>query len=69
MKKICRGGVGSIAFYCISTGEFRFLNQPASEIAVQTVKTFLADNPMKVVFNVFKDMELRIYRVLLDNSR
>lgn len=59
-------GIESVAFCCISTGEFSFPNQPAAEIAVQTVKTFLADNPqMKVVFNVFKDVDLEIYRGLL----
>ena len=43
-----------------------FSNQPAAEIAVRTVKAFLADNPqMKVVFNVFKDVDLGIYRTLL----
>lgn len=58
--------IESVAFCCISTGEFRFPNQPAAEIAVQTVKTFLADNPqMKVVFNVFKDVDWEIYRGLL----
>ncbi|MDG2914637.1 hypothetical protein P7M47_01370 [Bisgaard Taxon 10/6] len=43
-----------------------FPNQPAAEIAVRTVKAFLADNPqMKVVFNVFKDVDWEIYRALL----
>ncbi|MDG6265278.1 macro domain-containing protein [Glaesserella parasuis] len=59
-------GIESVAFCCISTGEFRFPNQEAAEIAVQTVKDFLADNSqMKVVFNVFKDVDLEIYRGLL----
>ena len=31
----------SIAFFCISTGEFHFPNEQAAQIAVQTVKTFL----------------------------
>ncbi|MDY2797283.1 MAG: macro domain-containing protein [[Pasteurella] aerogenes] len=59
--------IESVAFCCISTSEFRFPNQPAAEIAVRTVKAFLADNPqMKVVFNVFKDVDLGIYRALLE---
>lgn len=59
-------GIESVAFCCISTGEFLFPNQPAAEIAVQTVKAFLADNPqMKVVFNVFKDVDWEIYQGLL----
>lgn len=56
-------GIESVAFCCISTGEFRLSNREAAEIAVKTVKAFLADNPqMKVVFNVFKDVDWEIYR-------
>ena len=55
----------SIAFCCISTGEFRFPNQLAAEIAVQTVKNYLTAHPdcsvKQVVFNVFKDEDKRIY--------
>ena len=59
-------GIESVAFCCISTGEFRFPNQPAAEIAVRTVKAFLTDNPqMKVVFNVFKNVDWEIYWALL----
>lgn len=60
-------GLKSIAFCCISTGEFRFPNQEAAEIAVQTVQTFLKENPdMKVIFNVFKDIDWDIYQKLLN---
>lgn len=57
----------SVAFCCISTGEFHFPHQEAAEIAVQTVKDFLRTNMkiQKVVFNVFKDEDLFIYRDLL----
>ncbi len=60
-------GVKSIAFCCISTGVFMFPNQRAAEIAVKTVKDWLSatGSEMKVVFNVFKDMDLDIYRSLL----
>lgn len=55
----------SIAFCCISTGEFRFPNQLAAEIAVRTVKDYLTVHPdcsvRQVVFNVFKDEDKRIY--------
>ena len=55
----------SIAFCCISTGEFRFPNQLAAGIAVQTVKNYLTAHPdcsvRQVVFNVFKDVDKRIY--------
>ena len=58
--------LNSVAFCCISTGEFRFPNQLAAEIAVETVRAFLDKNPkMKVVFNVFKDVDSAIYRQLL----
>lgn len=57
----------SVAFCCISTGEFHFPNDLAAEIAVQTVKDFLGKNTSvkKVIFNVFKDMDKAIYRRLL----
>ena len=57
----------SVAFCCISTGEFHFPNQLAAEIAVQTVKEFLKlqTSVKKVIFNVFKDMDKKIYERLL----
>ena len=57
----------SVAFCCISTGEFHFPNQLAAEIAVQTVKAFLKKQTSvkKVIFNVFKDMDKKIYERLL----
>ena len=62
----------SIAFCCISTGEFRFPNQLAAEIAVQTVKDYLTEHPdcsvKQVVFNVFKEVDKRIYERILKNE-
>lgn len=60
-------GIASVAFCCISTGEFRFPNRKAAEIAVRTVKAFKEDNHsrIKVIFNVFKDTDYEIYRELL----
>ena len=57
----------SIAFCCISTGEFHFPNEQAAQIAVQTVKTFLnqKSSVKKVIFNVFKDPDREIYARLL----
>lgn len=59
--------IKSIAFCCISTGVFMFPNQRAAEIAVETVKNWLdtKNSQMKVVFNVFKDVDLEIYNRLL----
>ena len=58
-------GVRSIAFCCISTGEFHFPNDRAAEIAVQTVKQFKEHSKMKVIFNVFKGIDKEIYEELL----
>ena len=57
-------GLESVAFCCISTGEFHFPNQLAAEIAVQTVKEFLQTptSIKKVIFNVFKDMDKKNLR-------
>ena len=60
-------GVKSIAFCCISTGVFCFPHQWAAEIAVRTVKEYLDKDHriQKVIFNVFKDEDLKIYHQLL----
>lgn len=57
----------SVAFCCISTGEFHFPNELAAEIAVQSVKEFfrLQTGIKKVIFNVFKDLDKNIYQKLL----
>ncbi len=57
----------SIAFCCISTGEFRFPNQKAAEIAIETVQKVQQErhSRMEVVFNVFKDEDAQIYKRLL----
>ncbi len=67
LKLALQKNIDSIAFCCISTGEFRFPNDIAAEIAVATVKEFLAetDSKMKVIFNVFKEKDYEIYRGLL----
>ncbi len=59
-------GCRSIAFCCISTGEFRFPNRRAAEIAIETVRDYeFKDQSFTVVFNVFKDIDYDIYRQLL----
>lgn len=57
----------SVAFCCISTGEFHFPNQQAAEIAVKTVTDFLRQDMSikKVIFNVFKDIDEALYRRIL----
>jgi O-acetyl-ADP-ribose deacetylase (regulator of RNase III) len=65
-----QSGAESIAFCCISTGVFMFPNDRAAEIAVETVKDCLKENDTikKVVFNVFKDIDLEIYDKLLNED-
>lgn len=57
----------SVAFCCISTGEFHFPNDLAAEIAVQTVKEFMArkTSVKKVIFDVYKDLDKEFYTRLL----
>lgn len=57
----------SIAFCCISTGEYRFPNKKAAEIAIATVKKYKSQNnsEIEVIFNVFKNEDYSIYRELL----
>lgn len=61
-------GLESIVFPCISTGEFRFPNEAAAGVAVEIVSQWLDDYDcgMRVVFDVFKDVDLAAYRRLLE---
>ena len=60
-------GLKSIAFCCISTGVFMFPNERAADIAVRTVRTYreAQNSDIEVIFNVWKDIDYRIYRELL----
>ncbi|MBO7516805.1 MAG: macro domain-containing protein, partial [Spirochaetia bacterium] len=61
-------GLRSVAFCCISTGVFHFPNQRAAEIATGTVKGWLKDHPdavERVIFNVFKENDRRLYEELV----
>ncbi len=66
-----QNGVRSIAFCCISTGEFHFPNREAAEIAVETVQKYRKESgsQIKVIFNVFKEIDYNIYRELLAADR
>ena len=59
-----RQGARSIAFCCISTGEYHFPNELAARIAVDTVRGHEAvrAGQMRVVFNVFQQRDEEIYR-------
>ena len=67
LKLAAENGLESVAFCCISTGEFHFPNERAAEIAVKTVEEFMQkeSSVRKVIFNVFKDRDEEIYRRLL----
>ncbi len=67
LELAAENGLESVAFCCISTGEFHFPNDLAAEIAVRSVKEFLKKQTSvkKVIFNVFKDLDKTIYEKLL----
>jgi O-acetyl-ADP-ribose deacetylase (regulator of RNase III) len=66
-----KNDIDSIAFCCISTGEFHFPNEKAAEIAIQTVQKFIAEtqSKVKVIFNVFKETDYEVYNRLLRANR
>ena len=59
--------IKTLALCCISTGVFMFPNQRAAEIAVETVRKYLEEtgSQIKVIFNVFKDIDLMFYKYYL----
>lgn len=65
-------GLESIAFCCISTGEFRFPNDLACRIAVGTVRSWMSSHPTSsvktVIFNTFKDLDHELYQNTLAES-
>ncbi len=57
-------GIRSVAFCCISTGEFHFPRERAAEIAWNTVTDFLAVHGAsmeRIIFNVFQDADRKSY--------
>lgn len=61
-------GLHSIAFPAISTGVYGYPLEPATEIAVQTVRDWLqaqAEYPMAVTFVCFSDRALHAYQRVL----
>lgn len=64
LKCCMDNGIRSVAFCCISTGEFHFPNDEAAQIAVNAVTEKLEKHGEqfdRVIFNVFKDLDLRLY--------
>ena len=64
-------GLQSLAFCCISTGEFHFPNERAAQIAIQTVTEYKrqTQSKIKVIFNVFKEVDYEIYARLLGTNK
>ncbi len=63
-------GLHTVAFCCISTGIFGFPSDEAAAIAVGAVKNWLLESgyDMRVIFDVFLDKDLAIYRDVLKNT-
>lgn len=60
--------IRTVAFCCISTGEFHFPNDRAAELAVGTVTQFLSKREQefeRIIFNVFKTEDKTIYENIL----
>lgn len=60
--------IRSVAFCCISTGEFHFPNDEAAKIAADTVTGFLKEHGPdfdRIIFNVFKDVDRELYEAEL----
>lgn len=64
MKIAKENEIQSIAFPCISTGEFKFPKKEASKIAIESIEEYLEESGDyfdKIVFNVFTDEDYDIY--------
>lgn len=67
LKTADENNLKSIAFCCISTGEFHYPNDEAARIALKTVEEYKkqTNSKIEVIFNVFKDIDYGIYKKLL----
>lgn len=64
LKCCVENDIKSVAFCCISTGEYHFPNDEAAKIAVEETTLFLekhSDCFKRVIFNVFKDIDKKYY--------
>lgn len=70
LRLAAANGLSSVAFCCISTGEFHFPNGDAAEIAVNTVRECRGkgESVKRVIFTVFRDADLEIYRGILGRT-
>lgn len=60
--------IQTLAFCSISTGVFGYPKKEAAQVAIDTVKNYIEEtkSQVKVVFNVFGDEDLTIYKELLN---
>lgn len=71
LKCCVENKISSVAFCCISTGEFHFPNIEAAKIALEAVSHFLAtskDEIQRVIFNVFTDRDKEIYQQIINET-
>lgn len=65
-------GIHSIAFCCISTGVFGYPQEPAAQVAINTVQKWFIDHPdatlKTVIFNTFKPEDTQLYQQLLEQE-
>lgn len=68
LETACQNGLNSVAFCCISTGEFCFPNDKAAQTAIEAVKKYKqqTNSKIEVIFNVFKQLDYSIYKRLLN---
>lgn len=71
LETAIKAGLTSIAFCGISTGEFGFPKEPASRIAVDTVKKWLTEtaSTMTVVFSTYTKEDQSIYQNYLSGEQ
>uniref|UniRef100_A0A3B4ZQ66 Mono-ADP ribosylhydrolase 2 n=1 Tax=Stegastes partitus TaxID=144197 RepID=A0A3B4ZQ66_9TELE len=65
LRLMKENGLSTVAFPCISTGIYGFPNEPAADIALNTVKSWIEENPDKitrVIFCVFLETDFAIYK-------
>uniref|UniRef100_G1LEM5 Mono-ADP ribosylhydrolase 2 n=1 Tax=Ailuropoda melanoleuca TaxID=9646 RepID=G1LEM5_AILME len=65
LKLMKENNIRSVAFPCISTGIYGFPNEPASVIALSTIKEWLTKNHHEVdriIFCVFLEVDFKIYK-------
>lgn len=72
LKLAEQNGVRTIAFPCISTGAFRYPQDEAAKVAVDSVKKYFKDNYQtrieSVIFVTFNETDYNIYHQLLEGG-